>query len=63
MRKSLNLQKEELYSMYIVGNDFFCEEHEKARNGLTKSGFIGFSHQQEHSSFPGKWMSIGIGVQ
>ena len=63
MRKSLNLQKEELYSMYIVGNDFWGEEYEKARNGLTKSGFIGFSHQQEHSSFPGKWMSIGIGVR
>lgn len=63
MRKSLNLQKEELYSMYIVGNDFLGEEYEKARNGLTKSGFIGFSHQQEHSSFPGKWMSIGIGVR
>ena len=63
MRKSLNLQKEELYSMYIVGNDFLGKEHEKARNGLTKSGFIGFLHQQEHSSFPGKWISIGIEVR
>ena len=57
------MQKEELYSMYIVGNDFFGKEHEKARNGLTKSGFIGFLHQQEHSSFPGKWISIGIEVR
>lgn len=49
--------------MDIVGNDFFEKGHEKARNGLTKSGFIRFSHQQEHTSFPGKWMSMGIWVR
>ena len=63
MRKNLNLQKEKVHSIDIVGNDFFEKGHEKARNGLTKSDFIRFSHQQEHTSFPGKWMSMGIWVR